>query len=1236
MDFGNAPFKKRKLEEHKRALPIHDRRGEIIRSVLTSQVVIVQGDTGCGKTTQVPQFLIQTGTAQRIAVAQPRRIAAVGVATQVARELNSKLGDIVGYHIKGESVYSKDSKIVFMTTGMLIQELVGSQEIKWSHVIVDEVHERSVETEFLLVILKHMLLNNQAKLILMSATIEASIFANYFADSEIKRVFESGWNKKNSDETWGSKTQSQPKIAETSESYCSVIEDPAPIIQAGAKNFPVKDYFLQEILNLISESFTLTAIETDELAIYYREDLVGIQPSLYKIAGYIVKSQHLIKKFSQEAEPQTFLIFLPGIHEINKMADTLEQEIMPEYSEEIEICRLHSSIPEETHTAIFNKPQGKRRVIISTNIAESSITLPDVKYIIDFGLTKEIKYNSRTMSEILQMEWASKAVLEQRKGRAGRVSDGVCFKLIPTGFYKELPNFSTPEIQRCPLERLVLKVKQLNLGEPHAVLGRAIQPPSIEDIKLATQYLTQMGALTLEGNLTWLGRVYADMPCQIKISRICLFGYVFGVLEDSLIIAACISQDKPIFVSGANSSFKFAQRESERYASKLQFDNLVCSDPITFMRGYKFWYQEWGQAFKSNFDLKSNIKKPKVSREERIWCMNYYLDPNILREVFVTFTELKRRMLMLGISKEHLRVKSTSEGNHLMTLKVVLAAAFSGKYLISHYSIQDEVSRRRMQQIMGPECVRTVRVNELPDFVEASDLAEMVKQKSKTNQIEVETKDQIAMIKFGEEGWPRPIQMCLWLGSYAQRYRCGDWMVIKQNKRDKKGRLIETWKADSRLTSSAVKKGPREGLVLKLSEREEAACLQRPEYLFCLSFSDYISEMSVIIEDSSVCKVAIETEASKERLHMAVCCDILERRNRLFASQVTLLPPIPLLPHILTLLFTKSVTYLRHKNRYGGFKVGDSEFKFTHTFSGKDVNDINETRCEISEALMQGGSLDVRDVGKIRDKVLDLIQRERVAYIDEEWEDLVREEVPEECLFLHKKDFNKDLEIYLRPIPRLEGIYDDVRYWTPEGLAQIEFQRKKIIQKKQDLVASINNKAKATKISEPRLVCSECQNVICVYRNARPQEISPSHGIFWLTGIFGSVFHISELNEEQENSEFVQNFPYDASELETWGVCVEGHLIGWKYEGKFLVDERSPLKLLTPDPKELDWSPELWANGIEDFYQFCEDTKSNQIEIDLKCDICKVEFSTRKEFYNHVIISNEHAAKVSKFLKEGF
>lgn len=345
-----------------------------------------------------------------------------------------------------------------------------------------------------------MLASHPTKLILMSATIDARLFANYFAESEIHGV-NSQAPISNSNEDWAP-SQYQVGITKTSNPFERDREDAAPIKLAGPKNFEVKEVYLEEVLNdLVVDSFVLNQVENEEQLNYYREELVEILPCFYKIAAHLIRVQHTTRIY-EEAEPQTFLIFLPGIHEITKMAKVLLEDVMKDQAQDLEICMLHSSIPEENHANIFDSPEGKRRIIISTNIAESSITLPDVRYIIDFCLTKEITFNSKSMSEMLELHWACKAVMRQRAGRAGRVAEGVVFRLIPQAFYQEIPDFSKPEIQRCPLDKLVLKVKQLGMGTPVDILGRAIQPPDINEVIRAEEYLQEMGALSEEKNLT--------------------------------------------------------------------------------------------------------------------------------------------------------------------------------------------------------------------------------------------------------------------------------------------------------------------------------------------------------------------------------------------------------------------------------------------------------------------------------------------------------------------------------------------------------------------------------------------------------------------------------------------------------------------------------------------------------------------------------------------------------------
>lgn len=1249
---AKSPLKRRKLNDHayrsnpsfeNESLPIHSRRLDIMTTLASTQVLIVQGDTGCGKTTQLPKFILSDYPNARIAVTQPRRIAAVGVARRVARELNTSIGDLVGYHIRGEKSYKPNTQIVFMTTGMFIQELVGNNTLDYTHIILDEVHERAIETEFLLVVLKHMLYKSNTKLILMSATIDAKLFANYFAESEIQNMGRVLENKVNS-------FNLQPNFDKDR-------DDAAPIRVAGPRNFSVKEIYLDEILSIVNDDLNLSETENEEIASYFKSELVSIDSHFYRIAAHLIRTQHLVKLY-EESQPQTFLIFLPGIHEIAKMGKVLAEEVMRDHGEEIEICMLHSSIPEESHGNIFKNPEGKRRVIISTNIAESSITLPDVRYIIDFGLTKELVFNSVTKCERLQMQWACKAVMQQRAGRAGRVAEGVCFRLMPEVFYNSLKPHSIPEIQRCPLDKLVLKVKQLNLGTPQEILGRAIQPPDMHEVILTENYLKEMGALNEENNLTWLGKVYADMPCDVKISRLCLFGYIFNCIHDALSMGSILSQEKSVFISCAHLEYKHSSQESFRYAKKLMWDQMRDSDPIAALSAFKSWNSQFGKFFTKNLKKKTfaRTSRQEVPINEKNWCKSNALDYNVLREVCVTYQELKRRLKFMGLAKQHLACRLQANEESILVLKLCIAAAYNEKYLISFFAFEDEVMRRKKEQMLKERQVCKVMIPGIPNGVGVDDIRKVLVPTRGKN-VEIEIDRETAIITFDPSESIRPLQMCIWLGTFPQRYRCGNFVVCKKYLLDKNKNIQETLEIENlpQVLQKVAYSQPREGMKIevessKLTDRiihVEAHCLHKPEYIYKLNFQDFLTGAVISLDDLSVCKVVIEDNPSYEKCHMAVCCELVEKRNRTLATNVTLMPTGPLVPHILTLLFTRNVALYEHKSRYGGILVNKSPVRFAYTFTGKDIEDINEIRKQISEALFdEKGILNPAPLN-VKEKIFKLLNKKRLPYVDDKFRNLIRhaeeyEQHPGNDENIHLAANGKpNYGVYLEPIQKICTVKEDFRNWTEEGQRKIELEMLEIRAMKEELVLRIKHKARISKITRPELMCEVCKSTICAYFNVIPIEVNPGSGKFKLNCIFGSIRYEQDLNEGMGGNEFLTSLTNEIIGLEEWGCCMEGHLVGWKAGGACYINHKSPVSVLMPSGEEMKWGSYLWQEGYNEFLSICKaseisSTSKTAPKRDLSCEICQVTYETPTEFFNHVIVNKEHTDNVTRFLREGY
>uniref|UniRef100_A0A1B0DPY2 Uncharacterized protein n=1 Tax=Phlebotomus papatasi TaxID=29031 RepID=A0A1B0DPY2_PHLPP len=341
-------------------LPIQVHRKEILDTISESPVVVIEGPTGCGKTTQVPQYIMEDAFAKKkyfnIVVTQPRRLAAVSVAKRVAQEREWVLGDVVGFQIGRKKEVTEDTRITFCTTGVLLEKLVKSQSLsEYTHIILDEVHERDIDMDFLLIVIRKIFFRarNPVKIIMMSATIKSEKFADYFT-----------------------------------------INERVPII------------------NLTQTSqYKREAQESEE------------------------------GSSSRSATRNSVLVFLPGINEINQLHKELDKLTDQEGDFRCEVIPLHSSLTHEEQHRVFKHFTTARKVILSTNIAESSITVPDVKFVVDFCLTKNLRVDTTTNFSSLQMEWASLDNCIQRSGRAGRVMDGRVYRLVTKQFYRPMLQF---------------------------------------------------------------------------------------------------------------------------------------------------------------------------------------------------------------------------------------------------------------------------------------------------------------------------------------------------------------------------------------------------------------------------------------------------------------------------------------------------------------------------------------------------------------------------------------------------------------------------------------------------------------------------------------------------------------------------------------------------------------------------------------------------------------------------
>jgi len=668
-------------------LPIEKNKSEIVATIKENQVSIICGETGCGKTTKVPQYIYTdckfSNQEPNILITQPRRIAAISIANRLREEMEPRTSknnpnSIIGYHVGMDPKFNNNTKILIVTTGIFLQRLINEKSInEFTHIIIDEVHERDIDIDFVLVIIKHYLINSKTKLILMSATISTHLFANYFSAGDIRKIElidyyksrrheynrniedndqdEYGWRIHKNREMFEQKKQSylehirqldediqrgQAKGEALNYSKPNLgITDKAPVVMISDKIFQVKIFYLDEIVKRIDND--LREKRYGGLRFNLDKKSAKIEQEIYQVGAELINLICIGNVMKNEDSTNSILVFLPGVGEIHMFTEEILRALK---TQEVEIMHLHSNVTDDQQKQIFIKTN-KRKIILSTNIAESSITIPDVYFVIDFCLVKELRCNYKNSTESLLINWASKASCNQRAGRAGRVKEGMVFRLVTDFFYLQLEDFSTPEISRCPLEKLILKIKVWDKDEPLPILGRTIEPPKQENIKKALDNLLNNGALTVPtgenvtGKLTPIGKVFAELPIDIRFSRLIMLCFAMDMVEPGIVLASVLSQDKGII-----------RIEPNNYEELdfLKSIDLGChSDILAMFNFYKWWERNFSNKKKENNEFDRRLCR--VNRETMDWCRERLSKDYSLSEVERTIADLKSRLNKLGL-----------------------------------------------------------------------------------------------------------------------------------------------------------------------------------------------------------------------------------------------------------------------------------------------------------------------------------------------------------------------------------------------------------------------------------------------------------------------------------------------------------------------------------------------------------------------------------------------------------
>lgn len=599
-----------KMRKTRAALPVSSQAKQVLDHIAKHEVTICMAATGSGKTTQIPQLILDDyidrgeGATCNIICTQPRRLAATSVAHRVARERGEQVGKSIGYHVRFEAQLPEpNGSVTFCTTGVFLKRLQsmlasndrrGQSEFEHiSHIIVDEVHERDVDTDLLLVVLKQLMALKKAKkqslkVVLMSATIDPTLFETYFADEE---------------------------------------GVPADTITVPGRTYPVTKYFMDDYAEKVLLGPMGWVKNQESVARYIAKELgpvaavqmgVRLPPKMLETNDLDLPYPFIAAMIShvlQSSEDGHVLVFLPGWEEIVATQKALMNPSgplginfsSPEYS----LHLLHSSIPLTEQQAIFEPPEaGVRRVILATNIAETSVTIPDVVYVIDTAKIKEQRYDpDRHMSSLIS-SWVGTSNLNQRAGRAGRHRSGEYYGILGKARAETLQTHQMVEMKRTDLSNVVMHVKALNLPgmTVEEVLAAAIEPPEEGRVEAAMKNLQMVGALDSEKNLTALGKVLLQLPVDAQVGKMVLYGSFFRCLDPALTLAALLTNREP-FLSPMH--VRVQAQEVKNSWSPEHFR----SDVFAALKAYNTWWsmQSCGEYVRANRFCQENfLSKPTL------------------------------------------------------------------------------------------------------------------------------------------------------------------------------------------------------------------------------------------------------------------------------------------------------------------------------------------------------------------------------------------------------------------------------------------------------------------------------------------------------------------------------------------------------------------------------------------------------------------------------------------------
>jgi ATP-dependent helicase HrpA len=529
-------------------LPVSGRRQEIAKALMENQVVIVSGETGSGKTTQLPKICLELGRGGKgmIGHTQPRRIAASSTAKRIAHELGTPLGEHVGYKVRFNDTLHAGAWVKLMTDGILLAETQTDPLLRaYDTIIIDEAHERSLNIDFLLGYLKQILPRRpDLKVIITSATIDADRFARHFGTPD----------------------------------------KPAPVIEVSGRLYKVE--------------LRYRPVERDQVTAAPAADGKSVSKAQSArdkrdLIDAVVDGVDELCRLGQG----DVLVFLPGEREIRDCAEALRKQHPPH----VEILPLFARLSVEEQDRVF-RTTNARRIVLATNVAETSLTVPGIRYVVDAGLARVKRYSYRNKVEQLQIEPISQAAANQRAGRCGRVADGVCIRLYEEADFVQRPKFTDPEILRSSLAAVILRMKSLHLADVETF--PFVEPPQGRAVADGYQLLQELGAVDDANELTAMGRKLAKLPLDPRVGRMILAALDNACLTEMLIIASALSVQDP-----RDRPMEYQQQADEKH--KKFADEK--SEFLSYLKIWS-WFEQAIEHKKSNRQLQDNCRENFLSQ----------------------------------------------------------------------------------------------------------------------------------------------------------------------------------------------------------------------------------------------------------------------------------------------------------------------------------------------------------------------------------------------------------------------------------------------------------------------------------------------------------------------------------------------------------------------------------------------------------------------------------------------